>query len=263
MFNNLSTFQKWTSILLLTALGTCAGIIISLLVVLSVMQGRLAKLGDTMAMMAEQHITKTISVNDTIPLNSSIMVTDAMSVGIDMMVETTIPFRAEIPVSQNMLVPIRIGVNEYIKLDTTIRIKDVVHIQVNDTIPMNQKMKMPIFGKRGPSFPIAGNIPLQQDLAVSFNEVMHVESMIPINLLIIDTLPIGLQMRIPVDLLIPIKIPIHSMAKVSFKEAMPVDGSIPIKMDIPVDIPMAETSLAEYFRKMAEGLKGLTELSFD
>jgi len=30
-----------------------------------------------------------------------------------------------------------------------------------------------------------------------------------------------------------------------------------------VDIPLEETSLAFYFKKMAAGLKGLTELSLD
>lgn len=263
MFKNLNPFQKFTTTMLVVALGMGLGIIISLLVVLSVMQGRLGKLGDTMALMAEQHIVQTIDVKDTIPLNSAIMVTDAMSVGIDMMVETTIPFTAEIPVDEKLLVPIRMGVKDYVSLDTTIRIVDIINIQVDDTIPMNQKMKMPIFGKSGPSFPIAGNIPLKQSLSVSFDEEMHVKSVIPIDLLIIDTLPIGIQMRIPVNLDIPIKIPIHSTAKVSFNEAMPVDGAIPIEMKIPVDIPLSETALSTYFLKMAKGLKGLMSLSLD
>jgi hypothetical protein len=263
MLNNLSKFQKVTMLLLAIALTASVGIIIALLLVLKVAETRLHKIGDVMELMAVQHIQQTINVNDTIPLNSNIMVMDEMSVGINMVVETTIPFRAEIPVDQNMLVPFKIGVKDYIKLDTTIQIKDVVNIQVDDTLPLNQKLKMPVFGNFGPSIPIKGSIPIKQKLKVSFNEPIAVHSLIPVDLLIIDTLPVGLKMRIPVNLQIPLKIPIRSIAKVSFKEAMPVNGKIPIKMSIPVDIPLSETSLATYFRKMAEGLRGLMKLSLE
>ncbi len=84
-----------------------------------------------------------------------------------------------------------------------------------------------------------------------------------IDLLVIDTLPIGLKMSIPVDLMVPIKIPIRSNAKIHFSGPMPVDAKIPIKLTIPVNIPLEETSLAAYFRKMAEGLRGLTNLSLE
>ena len=63
--------------------------------------------------------------------------------------------------------------------------------------------------------------------------------------------------------MIPIKIPIKSFAKIHFTGPMPVDAKIPIKLTIPVNIPLEETSLAVYFRKMAEGLRGLTKLSMD
>lgn len=263
MLKNRDNFQKTLLVGLVIALLTCFGIIGSLLLVLHVAEGRLQKLGNTMEDMAVLHIVNDVKVNDTIPLNTDITITEELTVGINMVVETTIPFKAEIPVTENMLVPIRMGVKDFIIIDTTIRIKDAVDIMVDDTIPLNQKMKMPIFGKRGPNIPISGKIPVQQKLHVSFDELMNVYSVVPIDLLIIDTLPIGLKMRIPVDLMIPIKIPIRSNAKIHFNGPMPVDAKIPLKMTIPVDIPLEETSLAEYFRKMAEGLRGLTELSLD
>ena len=85
----------------------------------------------------------------------------------------------------------------------------------------------------------------------------------PVDLLIIDTLPVGLSMKIPVDLMVPIRIPLHTKATVTFGDAMPISADIPITLTIPVDIPLEETSLAFYFKKMAAGLKGLTLLSFD
>lgn len=263
MLKNLDTFQKRILALLAVALLTSFGIIIALLIVLHVAEGRLEKIGATMDEMAVQHIISTVTVEEVIPLNSDITIKDEMTVGINMMVETTVPFKAMIPVNDKMMVPIRIGVKDYIRIDTTIQIKDAVNITVNDTIPLNQKMKMPIFGKRGPNIPISGKIPLNQKLHVSFNELMNIHSVVPIDLLIVDTLPIGLSMRIPVDLMVPIKIPIHSTAKIHFTGPMAVDAKIPIKLTIPVNIPLEETSLAAYFRKMAEGLRGLTKLALE
>jgi hypothetical protein len=82
-------------------------------------------------------------------------------------------------------------------------------------------------------------------------------------MLIVDTLPVGLSMKIPVDLMVPVNIPLKTSALIKFDEAMSVDAEIPIQLDIPVDIPLEETSLAYYFKKMAAGLKGLTKLSDD
>ena len=83
----------------------------------------------------------------------------------------------------------------------------------------------------------------------------------PIDLLIIDTLPVGLDIKVPIDLMLPVKIPISTSAKVSFPNDIPVVGNIPISLTIPVDIPLTETDLAPYFLKIASGLRGLTKLN--
>jgi len=239
------------------------GIIGVLVTALNVSEGRLQAIGDTMEEMAVQHIITEVTVDEAIPVATSISVTSDVEVGIDMMVVSEIPFRAEIPVNESMLVPFKIGVKDYIKLDTTITVTDYVNILVDDTIPLNQKVKMPIFGKKGPSFPIEGKIPVKQSLYVGFDEDLPVNSIVPIEMVIVDTLPVGLDMRIPVDLMVPIKIPLHTNATVTFGDAMPIDAEIPITLTIPVDIPLEETSLAVYFRRLAKGLRGLTELSVE
>jgi len=259
----MSKFQKRVVVFLTIALLINFGIIAILVAALKVSEGRLQLLGDTMEEMAEQHIITEVTVDENIPLNSSIWVTDEIEVGINMMVISEIPFQAMIPVNENMLIPFKIGVKDYIRLDTTIQVTDFVNIAVDDTIPLNQKVKIPIFGKRGPSMPIIGKIPVKQDLRVGFNELLPVHSVVPIDMLIIDTLPVGLSMKIPVDVMVPVKIPLKSTAKITFTQAMPVNAEIPIKLTIPVDIPLSETSLAIYFRKMADGLRGLTKLSTD
>jgi hypothetical protein len=180
-----------------------------------------------------------------------------------MFLQTEIPFKAEIPVNEDMLIPFKIGVHDFIKLDTTIQVTDNVNILVDDTIPLNQKMNMALFGGKGMNFPIRGKIPVKQSLNIGFEELLPVNSVVPIDMLIIDTLPVGLSMKIPVDLMVPVNIPLKTSALIQFDEAMSVDAEIPVKLNIPVDIPLEETSLAYYFKKMAEGLKGLTKLSDD
>ena len=98
---------------------------------------------------------------------------------------------------------------------------------------------------------------------IGFDEPLPVHSVVPIDIIITDTLPVGLDMKIPVDLMVPVKIPIKSKARITFSEPMPVDAMVPIKLEIPVDIPLEETSLSIYFKKMAKGLKGLTRVSED
>jgi len=264
MFKNISKFQKRMMVFLSFSFVISFIIIGILLAALTVMGLRLQVIGNTMEEMAVQHIKTDVKVNEDIPLNSAITVTEELEVNINMYIETEIPFTANIPVSEEMLVPIRMGVQEMIELDTLIWVTDQVTILVDDTIPLDQKMKVILFGKnRGPSFPIKSKIPLKQSLLIDFNEPLPVKSSIPIDLLIIDTLPIGIKMSIPVDVMVPVKIPIKQTAIISFNGPMPVDAMIPIELNIPVDIPLETTSLAFYFRKLAKGLKGLTSMSLD
>lgn len=263
MLKGWTRFQKWTVAILSISLMITIGIIVTLLIVLQVMERRLEAVGNVMEEMAIQHIITEVTVDEKIPLKSDISVMDELVVNIDMTVNTEIPFTAKIPVSESMLVPFKIGVKDYIKLDTTIQVTDWVNIDVNDTIPLDQKVKMPIFGDRGPSVPIQGKIPVKQTLNVGFSELLPVHSVVPVEMLIIDTLPVGLDMKIPVNVMVPVSMPIRQQAKITFNGAMPVDAQIPITLTIPVDIPLETTSLAVYFRKLAAGLKGLTNLSLE
>jgi hypothetical protein len=263
MLKNWTRFQKWTALLVTVALLINIGIILTLVTALKVSEGRLQELGNTMEEMAGEHIITLVTVDTSIALNSNINVVDEIVVNIDMLVESEIPFTAMIPVSEQMMIPFRIGVTDYIVLDTTIQVTDYVHILVDDTIPMDQKVKLPIFGDRGPSMPIRGKIPVKQSLYVGFNEALPVKAVIPIDMLIIDTMPVGLDMMIPVDVMVPVRIPLKSTAKITFNEGMPVEAMIPINLSIPVDIPLSKTPLAAYFIKMAGQLRGLTKLSLD
>ena len=266
MFKNLSSFQKRSVFFLAIVFLIQAGLIGVLYTALTISDARLQSLGNILDEMAADSIVYSMDLNQDMPVQTKILIEDEVDVNINMLVESEIPFTAEIPVSENMLIPFKIGVHEYIKLDTTIEITEDVNIFVKDTIPLDQKMKIQMFGEnkntgesRGPSMRIKSNIPLHQNLLIEFREKMPINSMVPIDMLIIDTLPVGLNMRIPVDVMVPVRIPLKTSAKVSFSESMPIDANIHININVPINIPLRETTLAGYFKRMATGMRNLTK----
>lgn len=258
---NLTRFQKWAVIIFVVLFLINVGIIVTLLASLKVSEVRLSKLGNLMEEMSNSRIQYQMSVIDTIPLESSIDVTDDVIVGIDMVVESSIPFQAMIPVNEKMIIPIHLGIGQVIYVDTTIRIVDEVIINVNDSIPLDQKIKVKKLG--GVNMPVSAMIPLQQKLSVSFDTLIRIQSFIPIDMVVEDEMPIDLNMEIPVNLQVPVRIPLNTTAKVSFFNAMPVKAQIPVNLDVPVDIPLNETAMGVYLKKVAEGMRGLTSLSLE
>lgn len=266
MFKNLSKFQKRVVFFLLFAFLIQGGLIAVLLTALSISDGRLQSLGNIMDEMAEDHIVYSMDLNQDMPVQTEILIEDEVDVNINMLVESEIPFTAEIPVNEDMLIPFKIGVHDYIKLDTLIEITEDVNIFVKDTIPLDRRMQIGMFGEkkdgtpRGPSMRVKGDVPLNQNLLIEFRERMPIHSIVPIDMLIIDTLPVGLSMRIPVDVMVPVRIPLKTSARVSFSEKMPINANIPININVPIDIPLKETSLAGYFKRMAKGMRNLTKV---
>lgn len=267
MMKNLTKFQKRVLFFLVLMFVIQGGLIGVLLTAKSISGERLESLGNTLDDMADDHIVYNVDIDQNMPVETNLLISDDLDVNIQMFVQSEIPFTAEIPVQEDLLVPFKIGVKEYIKLDTTIEISDAVHIFVDDTIPLDQKMKVKLFGENkkknkliGPSVRIKSKIPVQQDLLIEFREQIPIKSVIPLDMVIIDTLPVGLDIRIPVDVKVPVRIPLNTTAKVSFLDSIPVEGAIPIKLDVPIDIPLEETSLAKSFRQMAKGMRNLTRV---
>lgn len=255
--------KSFFKIISCVSISLCAIIIIALLAALKAAEYRLEKISQIVDDIAIQHIITEVAVNDTIPLNSDINVTEEIEVNIDLNLKTTIPLQVEIPVDQSLLVPFELGVLDFITIDTLIEVTKNVNIIVDDTIPLDQKVNVSVFGGKGFGMPIRGNIPVDQKLNIGFDELLPVKSIVPVDLLIIDTLPVGLSLRIPVDLDVPVQIPIKTKAKISFNGPLPVDASVPIELAIPVDIPLEHTSLSSYFKKLGISLRNLPKLQED
>ena len=92
---------------------------------------------------------------------------------------------------------------------------------------------MALLGGKGVKIPIKGNIPVNQSLKIGFDEKLPVKSVVPIDMIVIDTLPVGLSMKIPVDLNVPVRIPLKTSALISFDGPLPVDAKPPTPQQPP------------------------------
>lgn len=250
-----SKFQKRVVFFVSLALLISLVIIGILIAALKISESRLKKLGDVMEEMANSRIQYDMTVNQTISAKTDAHITDDVNVGIDMVVISEIPFQADIPVSEEMLIPIKMGIAETIYVDTLISIIDDVKINVDDTIPLDQKIKAAGFNVKAKA-----DIPLKQQLKVNFDEQIRMQAHIPIDMTVIDTMPVGLDMKIPVNLMVPVRIPLKTTAKISFIETLPFEADIPVELNVPVDIPLSETAMGNYLKQVAEGMRGLTKM---
>lgn len=245
---------KWVALISSISLILSFGIIAGLLFALKTSEKKLNKLGDLMEQMSDSRIEYDMTVEQTIPVTTNATITEDVNVGIDLTVIHEIPFQAEIPVTEKMMIPIRLGVSQTIYVDTLISITEDVLIQVDDTIPLDQKIQA-----MGVNMKAKAQIPLKQDLKVGFDEKLHMQAHIPIDMNIIDSMPLDLNMKIPVNIMVPVRIPLKTTAKISFIETLPFQADIPIKLDVPVNIPLNETAMGDYLKKVSKGMKELTK----
>jgi hypothetical protein len=252
--SSLTKFQKRS--IFFTSLGFLISIVIIAILIfaLKTSERKLTDLGNVMEEMSNSRIQYNMTVTQDIDVMTDAEITEDVNVGIDLVVESLIPFQAEIPVNESMLIPINLGVDQVIYVDTLISIVGDVRINVDDTIPLNQKIKA-----AGIKVKAEALIPLKQELTVSFDEKIRMQSYIPISMQIRDSMALGLSMKIPVNLMIPVRIPVKTTAKISFFETLPFKATIPIKLDVPVDIPLNETAMGEYLKKVAKGMRELTK----
>lgn len=248
-------FQKRITFFVSLALLASFIIIGILIAALKVSEQRLNELGNLMEEMSDSRIQYDMTVSQTIAAKTDAHITDDVNVGINLVVESVIPFQAEIPVNQKMLIPIDLGITQAIYVDTMISIMDHVKINVDDTIPLDQKIKA-----AGLNVKAKAQIPLQQELTVSFDEQIRMQAYIPIDMNVIDSMAVDLDMKIPVNLMVPVRIPLQTTARISFIETLPFEADIPVKLNVPVDIPLNETAMGSYLKKVAKGMKGLTKL---
>lgn len=223
--------------------------------------GRLEKASGYLRDLGNQYIDYTVEVHDTIPLQTSIQVTHAIPVNIDMTVDDSVRIRANVPVNDTISVPVNLNIDQLIGVDNPVMIPGVVKVQLNSTIPIDQKFKMKTGKKgRGIKIPIEAEIPLNQAVAITFNDSMRINTKIPVKFPLNEKLRVPIELNVPMNQEIPLTLPIKQMATVGFPVAMPVNGKVPIVLKVPVHIPLAKTPIKTYLDKTADELDGMLDI---
>jgi hypothetical protein len=243
-------------VLLLLNLGTIG----VLLMIKGKAETRLSNASKFLRELGEQHIDHLVQVRDTIDVETEIRITEPVPVDIQMLIRDKIPVRMNVQVKEGINVPVSMRISEVVHVDTSIVMKDKANVHANSIIPVNQKFTWLWSKTKGPKMKIKADIPLNQDMAIEFNDKLLFESDIPVRFTLKENLPVNLDLDIPVDQKIDLELLVKQQALVGFPYNMKMKGRIPITMDIPVKIPLRDTPIKTYLDKTANELDGM--LSF-
>lgn len=249
----------WLAIVLLLLINL--GTIGVLLMIKAKAERRLANASGYLKELGNQYIDYLVEVRDTIPLENAIQVTQAIPVAIEMTIDDSVLIKANVPVQDTIIVPVNLAIDQQIAVNSPVMIPGNVKVLLNTTIPISQKFKMPV-GKKGKgiSVPIEAEIPLNQGVAISFNDSMRINTSIPVEFPLNEKLKVGINLNVPMNQVIPLRLPIKQMATVGFPTAMPINGKVPVVLKVPVRIPLSKTPIKTYLDKTANELDGM--LSF-
>jgi len=197
-------------------------------------------------------ISYTAEVNDTIPLETTILIPDKVNVGLSMELRHPLRLKMSIPFQTTLQVPVNLSVHQSLRIDTTLELPDALALSVSGHIPVDQKFQLPGLGNI--KLRIKASIPVNQPLIAKLTGSTRFRTAIPVQIQIVDTLPIALKLTVPVDQVINLNMAIKSQAQVRFPTRFKISGKVPIHLRVPVLIPIASTPLKNYLDKTADDL---------
>lgn len=208
--------------------------------------------------LGDERISHTVFVNTTIPLDTEIEVTEPIEVAIELGINQEVRIKADIPVRDIIQVPVDLRIQEDIQLDTTINVMDRISVNLNTSIPIDQKFLIPRGDKgKGIKIPIKASIPVNQDVDIGFNHPMSVQSTIGVDIPVQETLDVEFEMIVPMDQNVRLNVPLKTTATVMFLRPMKVKGEIPIQLEIPVVIALKDTPIKNAMDNVAKELRQL------
>lgn len=127
-----------------------------------------------------------------------------------------------------------------VTLDTVYRAKQIVDDAGNDTLRYNYPISQ--------TMPVHVVVPIREDVTVPISTVVPIKTVVTVN---VDTGVFGpLPLTIPIDGAFPVNVtlPVHVEKDVA------IDTVIPIHVTVPIVVPIADTPLADYLRRLSAGL---------
>ncbi len=193
-------------------------------------------------------------VSDTIPISTFIVIPISIPVNVSMSIVLDVPLNMSVPVKKDMMVPFSLLINQIVPVDTSFSFPDGMQPYMNDSLQLQQKLKIRFWpGFRIP-FRVAGTIPVQQNLNLEM-KTMRVSADIPIKMNINDSIPVKLDFVLPVSETINMPLNINSRATITFTQKIPIEADFPINIKAPVVVDFTKTPLKQKFDSLANVLR--------
>lgn len=213
-------------------------------------QSKLEQAADIIESLGNTSFTIDADIQDSIEINTSFIIPVSIPVHVVMNVKVDAPLNMNVPFNKTLKIPYSVEINEIMPIDTLFRFPDGITADVNDTIPIHQKLKIRFWPGMNIPFSVSGKMPLNQSLSLNPGKI-HVSSEIPIHLQLNDSIPVFLDFKVPVRDTIPMNLVIDADAMISFYASLPVTGKIPLKMNTPVKVDFSKTPLKAKFDSLA------------
>jgi HAMP domain-containing protein len=244
----------WLSaVSLVVAVLILAGLAASLFVV----SGRLKHMSDAMRELAASSIETTITVRQTMPLDAEIRIAKATDIDLDLDVNDRLPIRLDVQVKETIAVPLDLQIEEEIAIESAVHIPKKSNIRVKADIGVDQPVRWRVANPIIPLLNIKGNVPVDQDVEITFPETLQIKGKIPVKFRLTEQIDVPIEFSVPVEQMLDLKLAIEQRARVGFPEPLNIVGEIPIVMEIPVRVPLQPTPVGIYLEKMAGQIDGL------
>ena len=252
--------MKSARIALIAALVALAGNVIlvgALLGVRSIADARLHGVASILRQVAGDSITTTIHMRQPMEMRATIQIVKPTGIDLNLDVHDKLPVQLRVKVDDKLKVPVDLNIDEAVKVDRAVMAADRTKIRARADIKIKQPIQWRVASPLRPLLNIEGSVPLDHEMDVEFPESLRISGTIPVKLNVRETIDVPVNLDVPVDQMMDLNLAIKQRAIVGFPEPLEITGTIPVVIDIPVEIPLAETPIGPALVGIADGLEKL------
>ena len=206
--------------------------------------------------MGDDSIGYDMTINDSIPIGTSIYIQGDVPVNIRLTIDDSMPIFLPLDIDRDLKIPVSLHIDKQIAVDTTLRLPEPLQMDISGSIPLAQPLeikkwiRLKVFAQ--------GNIPLDSvPLSAQLTKETRFSSVIPIRMQIDDSIHVPIRMHIDVAQKIDVHLPLQTRAIVSFPRKVYISGKIPISLHVSGKIPLSGTPLKGHLSKTADDLDSL------
>jgi len=239
--------RKFRVIFLIVTIATVIlGLIIFLVFKLHQVQEKLSLVSMETNKLSNSRISLDVPFEKKINIiNEPLSVSNELITHASFLLDEELEIHEFIEVDTLLRIPVDLNIDTFIILDNQhIVLKDntIIHI-LNDTIPVNQSIKINRPGLKKLKLPISLKIPINQTLKISLDDTLKIGSKIPVVLRVKDTVDYKLNISVPINLKVPIRLPINQGIDIKIKNPISVNGSLPVNEKVNVSFNISSTQL--------------------